>query len=70
MCAGYDNKLHGRCSYCATEDPTRLGICWVCDQAVCDKCGNVQYVKGERKVVHRACLNNSDDGFSMIKFVK
>ncbi len=70
MVAEHDSKLHGRCMYCAIKNPSNLGVCWVCEVDVCDSCGNVQYVNGERRVVHRACLRQSDEGFSMIKFVK
>lgn len=48
----------------------RLGHCKVCGLAVCERCGNVQHVHGEREVTHNECLHKSGDSFSMIKFVK
>jgi len=48
----------------------RLGHCSVCGLAVCEKCGNIQHVKGEKQVIHNECLHRSGDSFSMIKFIK
>ena len=48
----------------------RFGPCNVCEGTVCEKCGNVQYIKGERQIVHDECLGKTADSFSMIKFVK
>ena len=63
-------KLHDTCSFCGTENSPRLGFCIVCDRAVCHHCGNVQYTGGERKVIHKECLDKHEDGFTMIKFVR
>jgi hypothetical protein len=48
----------------------RLGHCKVCSQAVCERCGNIQHVKGVREPVHDSCLAKTGDSFSMIKFIK
>jgi len=59
------------CPHCRAERTHVLGTCSVCDRTVCRECGNVQYSAGERSIVHRECLKNqSDDGFTMIKFVR
>ncbi len=59
------------CFHCGAPNVRRLGTCKVCDEAVCERCGNTQHVKGECFVVHDACQRKDDDsGFSMIKFVK
>jgi hypothetical protein len=59
------------CFHCGATDVTRLGTCRVCEEAVCERCGNTHYVQGECRVVHDACRHKDDDSaFSMIKFVK
>jgi len=58
------------CPHCGAENAQRIGPCSVCDCTVCEKCGNVQYIRGERRVVHDECLGKTADSFSMIKFVK
>ena len=58
------------CPHCGAENKERLGECHVCQCSVCEHCGNVQYIKGERHVVHDECLDGAGDRFSMIKFVK
>lgn len=64
------SSIGSTCAFCGAENPVRIGYCCVCDHVVCDRCGNVQYSGGERKVTHRECLHKHDDGFKMIKFVK
>ena len=68
----YDAKpyLARLCRHCGTVDASRLWQCTVCGMAVCDRCGNVQHVHGEGKVIHNACLADGDHGFTMIRFVK
>ena len=58
------------CRYCSAQQTYRLGLCSVCSLSVCEACGNVQFSGGNRTVTHKECLRNSDDGFSMIKFVR
>lgn len=58
------------CPNCGTFGSTRLGSCNVCRLSVCDKCGNIQHIKGERQIIHNECLRDSGDSFSMIKFIK
>lgn len=59
------------CSHCGSVGEERLGHCDECGLPVCVKCGNVHYVRGERKVLHDDCLkDNPGAHFSMIKFVK
>lgn len=58
------------CPHCGSFGARRLGSCKVCRFPVCEKCGNVQHIKGERRAVHDVCLRDSGDAFSMIKFVK
>lgn len=58
------------CSYCGAVGTARIGICVVCHLAVCEHCGNTQYIKGECTAVHDKCLSKTGDAFSMIKFVK
>jgi hypothetical protein len=62
--------LDRMCRHCGAIDSRRLGVCSVCDLAVCERCGNVQFVHGERRVTHDACLSQQDEGFTMIKFVR
>jgi hypothetical protein len=57
------------CHHCGALDAPKLGRCVVCYLPVCDKCGNVQHVHGERRVIHDACLADDEKSFSMIKFV-
>lgn len=56
------------CTHCGCTDTTRLGLCRVCHQPVCECCGNSQFTQGERKVIHNSCLTQSNDSFTMIKF--
>lgn len=63
-------ELSRLCRHCGAVDARRLGQCVVCELAVCERCGNVQYNHGERKVIHDACLAQDDSGFTMIRFVK
>jgi len=58
------------CPHCGAVGTARIGHCSVCGLAVCEKCGNIQHVKGEKQVIHNECLHRSGDSFSMIKFVK
>lgn len=58
------------CRHCGATDAERIGHCSVCGLSVCEKCGNVQHARGEKRVTHNTCLKHDDDGFSMIKFVK
>jgi len=57
------------CRHCGAVDRPKLGQCVVCGMSVCDKCGNVQHTRGERRVIHDSCLREDEGGFSMIKFV-
>ena len=63
-------ELSRLCRHCGAVDAPKLGQCTVCDLAVCDRCGNVQHVHGERRVIHNACLADGDHCFTMIRFVK
>lgn len=58
------------CAHCGAVGAVRIGTCSVCTQGVCEKCGNIQHIKGEIKIIHDVCLKESGDSFSMIKFVK
>lgn len=59
------------CIHCGSQRVLKLGLCEVCNEMVCDHCGNTQLAKGQRKAVHTTCLRRHDsEGFSMIKFVK
>lgn len=66
-----DRETIGRsCSYCGAVNPGLFGPCEVCGYMVCDHCGNVQHVRGNKRVTHNKCLTKDAGGFSMIKFVK
>jgi hypothetical protein len=59
------------CYHCGAPDALRLGTCRVCDEAVCERCGNTDHVKGEITAIHEKCrAKDGDGGFTMIKFVK
>ncbi|MDZ4170106.1 MAG: hypothetical protein U1E26_10730 [Coriobacteriia bacterium] len=58
------------CPHCGAIDSRRLGDCSVCHKLVCERCGNIQFIGGERRVTHHECLKKEDTGFTMIKFVK
>lgn len=58
------------CMMCGANGVRRLGLCDVCGRSVCERCGNTQHIKGEKRIVHDDCLAKGDNGFSMIKFVK
>ncbi len=58
------------CPHCGTPFARRLGACTVCGLSVCERCGDFQHIKGEKKLVHNECLRDIDGHFSMIKFVK
>lgn len=59
------------CIHCGTPKVLKLGLCDVCNEMVCDHCGNTQFSHGKRTAVHNACLRrHQGEGFSMIKFVK
>ena len=58
------------CSHCGAVGAKRIGMCNVCNLPACEKCGNIQHVKGETEIIHDECLHHSGDSFSMIKFVK
>jgi hypothetical protein len=62
--------LEGMCRHCGSFGARPLGRCSVCEGAVCDKCGNVQFSSGERRATHDKCVRHDDAGFTMIKFVK
>ncbi len=64
---GFDRAM---CRHCGALDKHKLGTCSVCGLNVCENCGNVQLVHGEKRVTHDACLSRDEDGFTMIKFVK
>ena len=67
----HEDGIFGRmCPHCGTADSRKLGECCVCDRPVCAACGNVQISMGERRVTHNECLSKSNDGFTMIKFVR
>jgi len=56
--------------FCGAVDTRHLGTCAVCTRTVCERCGNVSFSAGERRVTHDECLHKDGDSFSMIKFVK
>jgi hypothetical protein len=58
------------CHHCGAFGKPRIGACKVCGLSVCEQCGNIQYIQGEREIIHNACLGKSGESFSMIKFVK
>ena len=58
------------CSHCGAIGAQRIGYCKVCDISVCERCGNIQHIQGEKQAIHDECLNKASSGFSMIKFVK
>ena len=58
------------CRHCGAADAHKLGQCAVCGLAVCERCGNVQHGRGERKVIHDDCLAEDGAGFTMIRLVK
>lgn len=62
--------LENICRHCGAVDPRRLGLCSACGLSVCDKCGDIQHVRGEKNVIHNACLKEDGGGFTMIKFVR
>jgi len=57
------------CPHCGATEVRRLGGCSVCDKTVCEHCGNVHIVQGERKATHAECLHRDMESFSMIRFV-
>jgi translation initiation factor 2 beta subunit (eIF-2beta)/eIF-5 len=58
------------CTHCGAVDSHKLGQCTVCYMSVCERCGNIQHIHGERRPIHNSCLAEGDHGFTMIKFVK
>ena len=70
MYGAVPDDLDRICTHCGAVDPHKLGHCTVCYLSVCDRCGNIQHIHGEQRVVHNACLSDGDHGFTMIKFVK
>jgi hypothetical protein len=66
----YGRALGGMCRHCAAFGVVRLGVCPVCGEAVCEKCGDTHHVRGEKEVIHQACLSHDDSPFKMIRFVK
>jgi hypothetical protein len=62
--------IEGMCKHCGAVGSPILGRCSVCGFDVCVRCGNIQHVRGEKRVTHDTCLKHDEDGFSMIKFVK
>jgi hypothetical protein len=62
--------IEGMCRHCGAVGAALLGRCSVCGFDVCVRCGNVQHVRGEKRVTHDTCLKDDEGGFSMIKFVK
>lgn len=58
------------CPHCGSFGSPRLGACHICGLSVCEKCGNIQHIKGERRIIHNECLRDSGDSFTMIKFIK
>jgi hypothetical protein len=68
--SNYGRTLAGMCRFCASFGTLRIGECAVCGQSVCDKCGDVHHVRGEKRVIHHDCLAHEDSPFKMIKFVK
>lgn len=63
------NAVLDVCPYCGSTQVRRLGYCNVCDRLVCERCGNMHIVGGERRVTHSECTRKDGDSFSMIKFV-
>ena len=66
----HDPGIDSMCIHCGAIGASRLGNCSVCTFAVCAKCGNIQHVRGDKRVTHNDCLKHDEGGFSMIKFVK
>ncbi len=64
------NILGAGCPHCGALSSRRLGECSVCGRMTCERCGSVQYARGERRVTHAECLKRDHDGFKMIKFVR
>lgn len=60
----------GMCPHCGEKDGRRLGGCAVCHRTVCERCGNVSFVGGERRVTHAECLRRDEGAFKMIRFVR
>ena len=58
------------CANCGAVGSHKLGRCTVCYRSVCERCGNIQHVHGEHRVIHNACLSGGDHGFTMIKIIK
>jgi hypothetical protein len=56
--------------YCGAEGGEKLGVCKICGQRVCEKCGNYQHSMGERFAAHNTCIRRDDSAFTMIRFVK
>jgi hypothetical protein len=67
--SGGDTGIGRACMFCGAH-AHRIGACAVCGRTVCERCGNVQHVRGEKRVTHNKCLAKDDGGFQMIKFVK
>lgn len=65
-----DSAYQHMCPHCGSTDTRRLGTCSVCNRVVCEHCGNVQIVAGERRPTHRECLRKDGGAFKMIKFVR
>jgi hypothetical protein len=66
-----ERSLRKVCAHCGTSGEPRLGFCDHCEAPVCARCGNIQYISGERKVLHDTCLKQGDgSGFSMIRIVR
>lgn len=65
-----ESDLRKFCPHCGAVGAVRLGRCKACRLAVCEKCGNIQHVSGEREIIHDECLRESGGSFSMIKFIK
>jgi hypothetical protein len=63
-------ELSRLCRHCGALDTLRLGQCVICDMAVCEKCGNIQHSGGRRRVIHDRCLDQDENAFTMIRFVK
>lgn len=68
--ANYDLGLRALCRHCSSLNATRLGDCPVCGETVCDQCGDVYHVGGEKKSIHFECRAHEESPFRMIKFVK
>jgi len=62
-------KIHHVCLHCGAENARTLGWCSVCNRAVCEHCGNIQFSSGARKAVHSDCLKDHSQDFKMIRFV-